>query len=115
MQNTTVHPNSLAYAMAIGNLFRAMQNNAMVTAEGLKRTFQAPATNLTTTLTAQKVGRVLEITHQRSDHATAFKVTAEQVPVFIAALDQDNQRRESSRYFDQLAATTHRYLEQVGA
>ena len=113
MQNTTTQPprQSLAYSLAIGQLFQAMHNNAVVQSWGLERVINA---RTPITLKAIKNGRVLEITAQHGT-ATAELVTPEHVPALVQALAQDNQRRESSRYFDRLAATTHQHLEQVGA
>lgn len=113
MQNTTTQPprQSLAYSLAIGQLYQAMHNNAVVQAWGLERVINAP---VKITLKAIKNGRVLEITAQHGT-AAAELVTPEHVPALIRAIHQDNQRRESQRHFDQLAAVTHQHLERVGA
>jgi hypothetical protein len=113
MQNTTTQPprQSLAHSLAIGQLFQAMHNNAVVRAWGLERIIDA---RIPITLKAIKNGRVLEITAQHGT-ATPELVTPEHVPALIKALNQDNQRRESQRHFDQLVAVTHQHLERVGA
>jgi hypothetical protein len=102
MQNTTTQPRlpSLAHCLAIGQLYTAMHNNAVVRMWGLERTIINRAQTII--LRATKNGRVLEITAQHGS-AEPVAVTPEHVPVLLVAIQRDNQRRESERHFDNLA------------
>jgi hypothetical protein len=110
MQNTTTQPRlpSLAHSLAIGQLYTAMHNNAVVRMWGLERTLNSP---IPVILRAVKNGRVLEITAQHGS-TEPVAVMPEHVPALVAAIAKDNQRRESERHFDNLARLVQ---QRVGA